>query len=133
MGLVNRIKEDMGRFDQGQNVEVFLANPMSMMCLAAARTSSVEVVGLCHSVQATSRILAARAGVAWRDLTWECAGVNHLSWFTRLEHDGVDLYPQLMERARGDLAGSPSADWDAGDLAPFHGWNKRTGQKPAAV
>ncbi len=91
-------------------------NPMSMMCLAAARTSTVEVVGLCHSVQATSRVLAARAGVAWRDLTWECAGVNHLSWFTRLEHNGVDLYPALMERARADLAGDPSVDWDAGDL-----------------
>ena len=91
-------------------------NPMSMMCLAAARTSPVSVVGLCHSVQATSRILAARAGVAWRELTWECAGINHLSWFTRLEHHGVDLYPALMERARADLAGSPSADWDAGDL-----------------
>ncbi len=23
--------------------------------------------------------------------------------------------------------------WDAGDLSPFHGWNKRPGQKPAAV
>jgi len=23
--------------------------------------------------------------------------------------------------------------WDAGDLRPFHGWNKRAGQKPAAV
>ena len=23
--------------------------------------------------------------------------------------------------------------WNAGDLSPFHGWNKRAGQKPAAV
>lgn len=91
-------------------------NPMSMMCLAAARTSNVVVLGLCHSVQATSRVLAARAGIKWSQLTWECAGINHLSWFTRLEHDGMDLYPQLMERARRDLAGDPSDDWDAGDL-----------------
>ncbi len=91
-------------------------NPMSMMCLAAARTSSVKVLGLCHSVQATSRVLAARAGIPWRELTWECAGINHLAWFTRLEHDGHDLYPGLMERARGDLAGNPAADWDTGDL-----------------
>ena len=91
-------------------------NPMSMMCLAAARTSSAKVLGLCHSVQATSRILAARAGIRWSQLTWECAGINHLAWFTRLELDGVDLYPALMERARGDLAGDPAAEWDAGDL-----------------
>lgn len=91
-------------------------NPMSMMCLAAARTSSVTVLGLCHSVQATSRVLAARAEIPWRDLTWECAGINHLAWFTRLEHDSVDLYPALMARARQDLAGAPVAEWDAGDL-----------------
>ena len=91
-------------------------NPMSMMCLAAARTSPVQVLGLCHSVQATSRVLAARAGIKWSQLTWECAGINHLSWFTRLEHDGADLYPKLLERARRDLAGDPSDEWDAGDL-----------------
>ncbi len=91
-------------------------NPMSMMCLAAARTSRVQVVGLCHSVQATSRILAARAEIPWRDLTWECAGINHLAWFTRLEHRGVDLYPQLMDHARRDLDGDPVYEWDTGDL-----------------
>ena len=91
-------------------------NPMSMMCLAAARTSNVQVLGLCHSVQATSRILAARAGIPWRDLTFECAGINHLAWFTRLEHAGEDLYPRLMDRARRDLAGDPVDDWDKGDL-----------------
>jgi len=91
-------------------------NPMSMMCLAAARTSTVPVLGLCHSVQATSRVLAARAGIPWRELTWECAGINHLAWFTTLEHEGRDLYPELKERARRDLAGDPVEEWDAGDL-----------------
>ena len=91
-------------------------NPMSMMCLAAARTSSVPVVGLCHSVQATSLLLAARAGIDVRDMAWECAGINHLSWFTKLEHDGVDLYPMLMDKARADLAGEPTVWWDEGDL-----------------
>ena len=91
-------------------------NPMSMMCLAAARTSNLKVIGLCHSVQATSRILAARAGIPWRELTWECAGINHLAWFTRLEHEGADLYPGLFDHARRDLAGDPVNDWDRGDL-----------------
>ncbi len=99
-----------------QAIVLNYTNPMSMMCLAAARRSRVPVVGLCHSVQATSRVLAARAGIPWRELTWECAGINHLAWFTRLEHAGVDLYPQLMERARRDLDGDPAEQWDAGDL-----------------
>lgn len=91
-------------------------NPMSMMCLAAARTSSMRVVGLCHSVQATSELLALRAEVPLTEMTWVCAGVNHLSWFTTLEHQGRDLYPMLMDRARADLAGEPTVWWDEGDL-----------------
>lgn len=78
-------------------------NPMSMMCLAAGRASSMRVVGLCHSVQGTSRLLAARAGVPYQEMSWECAGINHLAWFTKLEHKGRDLYPILMRKARSDL------------------------------
>ena len=78
-------------------------NPMNMMCLAAARTSSMQVVGLCHSVQGTSHLLAKRAGVPYKELVWECAGINHLAWFTKLEHEGRDLYPLLMKKARADV------------------------------
>ena len=92
-------------------------NPMSMMCLAAARTtSSMQVVGLCHSVQGTSHLLARRAGVPYRDMEWECAGINHLAWFTKLRHQGKDLYPLLMKKAQQDLAGKPSNPEDDGDL-----------------
>ena len=91
-------------------------NPMSMLCLAAARSSPMTVVGLCHSVQATSRLLAKRAGVRWRDLEFTCAGINHLAWFTELRSAGRDLYPDLIDRARADLAGTPVDPEDAGDL-----------------
>jgi alpha-galactosidase len=91
-------------------------NPMSMMMLAAGRSSSMTAVGLCHSVQGTSRLLARRAGVAYDELDWECAGVNHLAWFTKLAHQGESLYPRLMEKARQDLAGKPSDAKDAADL-----------------
>lgn len=91
-------------------------NPMNMMCLASGRASSMTVVGLCHSVQGTSQLLAKRAGVRYRDLVWECAGINHLAWFTRLEAGGEDLYPLLVEKARRDLAGEPDDPDDAGDL-----------------
>lgn len=79
-------------------------NPMAMMCLAAGRTSSMEIVGLCHSVQGTSHLLAGRAGVPIAEMDWECAGINHLAWFTKLEHRGRDLYPVLKRKAAADLA-----------------------------
>ena len=27
-----------------------------------------------------------------------CAGINHMGWFLKLAHNGVDLYPKLRER-----------------------------------
>jgi len=91
-------------------------NPMNMLCLAAARTSSMQVVGLCHSVQGTSELLAKRAGVPLREMEWECAGINHLAWFTKLRHQGADLYPLLFKKAQQDLADKPSNPEDAADL-----------------
>ncbi len=85
-------------------------NPMSMMCLAAHRTSYLPVVGLCHSVQGTGHLLARRAGIAYDEMTWECAGINHLAWFTKLQHQGKDLYPKLMAQAERDVYGSEDAE-----------------------
>ena len=72
-------------------------NPMSMMCLAAGRAvPEVNTVGLCHSVQDTSHSLAHYADVPYDELTWRCAGINHLAWFTTLEHQGRDLYTSVL-------------------------------------
>jgi alpha-galactosidase len=79
-------------------------NPMAMLCLAAGRTSSMAVSGLCHSVQGTSHLLAEYAGVPYRELEWECAGINHLAWFTTLGHRGKNLYPSLKKKFAASLA-----------------------------
>jgi len=91
------------------------ANPMNMLCLAADRGTKMKVFGLCHTVQTASQLLAERAGVAFDDMVWDCAGINRLAWFTKLEHNGHDLYPALIKKAREDLAGKPSNRADAGD------------------
>lgn len=75
-------------------------NPMSILTLAALRATSLQMVGLCHSVQGSSGQLAAYLNVPYPELTWECAGINHNAWFTKLEHDGEDAYPRLRERAK---------------------------------
>lgn len=79
-------------------------NPMSMICLAAGRTSQMSIVGLCHSVQGTSHLLAQYAGVPYEEMTWDCAGVNHLAWFTKLEHNGQSLYPKLHAKFAKEIA-----------------------------
>ena len=73
-------------------------NPMSILTLAALRGTSMRTVGLCHSVQGSSRQLADYLGVPYGELEWRCAGLNHNAWFTVLRHNGQDMYPVLRKR-----------------------------------
>jgi alpha-galactosidase len=70
-------------------------NPMAMLCWAVAEASSVRSVGLCHSVQHTAGLLARDLGV--ESVDHHVAGINHLAFFLRLEHEDEDLYPALRE------------------------------------
>jgi alpha-galactosidase len=78
-------------------------NPMAMLCqLVYQGTPTKKVVGLCHSVQATSRDLSYLVGVPPEAVTFLCAGVNHQAFLLRFEHDGVSLYPRLDEAIEAD-------------------------------
>ncbi|MDA0168623.1 alpha-glucosidase/alpha-galactosidase [Solirubrobacter taibaiensis] len=70
-------------------------NPMAMLCWATAEASSIRTVGLCHSVQGTAAQLADDLGLP--NVDYEVAGINHVAFFLRLEHEGEDLYPRLRE------------------------------------
>jgi alpha-galactosidase len=73
-------------------------NPMSMLTWAFYESNpDIRSVGLCHSVQGTSRQIASYIGVPHEELTYECSGINHIAWMTRLEVDGEDVYPRLFE------------------------------------
>lgn len=74
-------------------------NPMSVLTLLALTATTMRTVGLCHSVQGTSRTLAGYLDVPYQELEWRCAGINHNAWFTELRHCGQDMYPRLRERA----------------------------------
>jgi alpha-galactosidase len=71
-------------------------NPMAMLCWATYRGSAhKQVVGLCHSVQNTTRQLAEYVGIPFEETTFVGAGVNHQAWILRFERDGENLYPLL--------------------------------------
>src|SRR4051794_3500883 len=70
-------------------------NPMAMLCWAVAETSSIRTVGLCHSVQGTAAQLADDLGLERVD--YHVAGINHVAFFLKLEHEGKDLYPALRD------------------------------------
>jgi len=75
-------------------------NPMAMLCKAMQTYTDVDVTGLCHSVQGTSKMLAEWADVEPSDLTYTCVGINHMAFFTELSVNGKDIYPTLKEKIK---------------------------------
>ncbi|WP_432535889.1 alpha-glucosidase/alpha-galactosidase [Kineococcus arenarius] len=90
------------------------ANPMAM-ATAFLNARGLRTVGLCHSVQGTTRMLARALGVPYEEVDYLSAGINHQAWVLRFRRrGGEDLYPRLREvmterhvvgRAAGELAG----------------------------
>ncbi|MFM7094533.1 MAG: alpha-glucosidase/alpha-galactosidase, partial [Actinomycetota bacterium] len=85
-------------------------NPMSMLCWAVSRASAIRTIGLCHSVQHTASQLAGDIGVPVDEISYLCAGINHMAFYLRFERGGSDLYPLIAKRAgeiplpsRGDV------------------------------
>jgi len=72
-------------------------NPMAINCWAISRASRIKTVGLCHSVQGTAEQLAHDIGVPVEEITYICAGINHMAFYLRFERNGEDLYPLIRK------------------------------------
>jgi len=70
-------------------------NPMAMIMWAIHEATDISAVGLCHSVQGTSRQLANYMGVDYARMRYRVAGINHMAWFLELSQAGENLYPRL--------------------------------------
>jgi len=75
-------------------------NPMAMNTWAVSQATSIKTVGLCHSVQGTAWQLAQYINVPFKELTYRCAGINHMAFYLELKHNGQDAYPLLREVAQ---------------------------------
>ena len=81
-------------------------NPMAILCWAIYDGTPVNrVVGLCRSIENTAGELAEMAGVAFENVTFDGAGLNHQAWILRLESDGESLYPRIDEAIAADPEG----------------------------
>ncbi|HEY63149.1 MAG TPA: alpha-galactosidase [Caldilineae bacterium] len=72
-------------------------NPMAMLCRALQWETSIRLTGLCHSVQGTAMMLARWIGAPYEEITYTCAGINHMSWFLKYEWNGKDAYPLIRK------------------------------------
>ena len=93
------------------------ANPMAPIMWALNKVSDIQKIGLCHSVQATTKEIAGYIGAAewenypitnqdWHEFYYRplpenvnfyVAGINHMAWFLKYEVDGKDAYPRIFE------------------------------------
>lgn len=74
------------------------SNPMSMNMQTVFRTSEIEAVGLCHSVQGTFDWMCRTIDEDPAECNFFAGGINHMDWYLTFEKQGgEDLYPALRE------------------------------------
>jgi len=71
-------------------------NPMAANCWAIAASTGLPHVGLCHSVQGTSALLAEWIKTPYDDVVFFCAGINHQAFFLEFRTKEEDLYPKIL-------------------------------------
>jgi len=75
-----------------------ITNPMTTLCRAVTRETSVKTVGLCHEVTGAQFTLSQILDVDFRSFDFEVVGVNHLPIITKLFVDGENAMDRLRER-----------------------------------
>jgi alpha-galactosidase len=76
-------------------------NPMVLLCRAMQRETDIKLTGLCHSVQGTAEMLAGWIGAPMEEITYTCAGINHMAWYLDYEWNGEDAYPLIHDAITG--------------------------------
>ena len=90
------------------------ANPMAMNCWYLDALG-IPAVGLCHSVQNTSRMLADQLDVPYEEVRFRVAGINHQAWFLEFRRGDDDLYPRLRDVLTARFGGAVAATGFAAD------------------
>jgi alpha-galactosidase len=108
-----------------------VTNPLTALCRAVSRETSIEVVGLCNEVVGLQFAMSLLFDVAMHDVDPVIAGVNHLPIATSLDIAGRDGFAMLRDAMGGklDLSGPIWLDpppeqihWRARN--PSEGWTK---------
>jgi alpha-galactosidase len=72
-------------------------NPMAANCWAVDAATGRPLVGLCHSVQGTSEMLADWLEIPHEQVHFRCGGINHQAFFLEFRRGNEDLYPRLRQ------------------------------------
>jgi alpha-galactosidase len=87
-------------------------NPLAMNCWAISRASSIRTIGMCHSTQVTAGQLARDIDVPLDDISYLCAGINHMAFYLRFERRTKEGLEDLYPRIRRVLEEGRVPDWN---------------------
>ena len=73
------------------------ANPNAMVTWMCNKYSSVKTIGLCHGVQGGHRQIAEALGYRQDEVDIICAGINHMTWYISVKHNGEDHTGKILE------------------------------------
>jgi alpha-galactosidase len=74
-------------------------NPMAIVTGAMQQATGIKTVGLCHSVQTCAKELLEGLGMDHHGVQWKIAGINHQAWLLEINKNGIDLYPEIRQKA----------------------------------
>jgi len=95
--VLDEICEAMEEFNPNA-ILLNYTNPMAMLSqYTLEKYNGIHYVGLCHSVQTTTKQLALYMNIPYQELQVKVAGINHQAWFLELKHNGKDCYPLLFD------------------------------------
>lgn len=77
------------------------SNPNAMVTWAANLYGKVHTVGLCHGVQHGEKLIAETLEIPHEELEFVCAGINHVTWYVSVKHNGEELGGEyLLEKMK---------------------------------
>lgn len=91
------------------------SNPMAMNTWAVNKYTNVKTLGLCHGVihghqqiadcitlwARREGMIASEEIVTRQDVDIVCAGINHQTWYIKVQWRGIDMIPHMLELFQG--------------------------------
>ena len=78
------------------------SNPNAMVTWYCNKYGGVPTVGLCHGVQGGHHLIAKALGYEQKDIDIICAGINHMTWYISVKHNGEELNGKLLAALEAD-------------------------------
>ncbi len=135
---------DIKMYSEENALMLNYSNPNAMVTWAANTYGGVRTLGLCHGVQNGHRQLADALKIPEEELVYCCVGINHVTWYTRLNHQGheyttdelieaLENHPEYsrQEKARIDILkrfGCYSTESN-GHLSEYLPWYRKRGEE----